>query len=76
MVFAAINDFCKKTKRHVLYIYTYIYIYIYIYIYQGSLEAVTIKLTIKQQIWKIKPKIAKIVDETRYRTQERYNRLQ
>ena len=49
---------------------------LYICIYQGSLQALTIKLTTKQQIWKIKPKIAKIVDETRHRTQVRYNRLQ
>ena len=53
-----------------------LYIYIYIYIYKESLQALTIKLTIKQEIWKIKPKLAKIVDETRHRTQVRYNRLQ
>ena len=52
------------------------YIYIYQGSYQGSLQALTIKLKTKQQIWKIKPKIAKIVDETRHRTQVRYNRLQ
>ena len=49
---------------------------LYICIYQGSLQALTIKLTTKQQIWKIKPKIAKIVDETRCRTQVRHNHLQ
>ena len=66
-----------KIKIHI-YIYIYIYMYIYIYqgSYQGSLQALTIKLKTKQQIWKIKPKIAKIVDETRHRTQVRYNRLQ
>ena len=53
-----------------------IHIYIYQGSYQGSLQALTIKLKTKQQIWKIKPKIAKIVDETRHRTQVRYNRLQ
>ena len=59
-----------------MYIYIiYTYIYIYIYIYQGSLQALTVKLTIKQQIWKIKPKIDKYVNETRHRTQVRYNRL-
>ena len=50
-----------------------IYIYVYIY-YKHSLQALTIKLTIKQQIWEIKPKAAKIVDETSNRTQVRYNR--
>ena len=53
-----------------------IHIYIYQGSYQGSLQALTIKLKTKQQIWKIKPKIAKIVDETRHRTQVRYNCLE
>ena len=43
------------------------------FLYQGSLQALTIELTIKQQIWKIIPKT---VDETRHRTQVRYNQLQ
>ena len=54
--------------------YVYVYIYIYIYIYQGSLQTLTIKPTIKQkqQIWKIIPET---LNETRYRTQLRYNHL-
>ena len=45
----------------------------FFFLYQGSLQALFIKLTINQQIWKIIPKN---VDETRSRTQVRYNHLQ
>ena len=38
---------------------------------QDFLQVLTIKLTIKQQIWKIIPKT---VDETRYRAPVRYKR--
>ena len=51
-VIVCMNYLSLTNSFYALYIYIYIHIYIcmYVYVYQGSLQELTMKLTIKQQI--------------------------